>query len=37
MERELSFSSEIFGRLSMPGKKIVGEDNFFQEINKFGT
>jgi len=37
IERDLSFSSEIFGRLFMLGKKIVGEDNFFQGINEFGT
>jgi len=37
MEREFSFSSEVFRRLSVPGKKIVGEDNFFHEVNKFGT
>jgi len=29
MEREFSFSSEIFRGLSMPGRKIVGKDNFF--------
>jgi len=37
MKRELSFSSEILRGLSMLGRKIVREDNFFQKINKFGT
>jgi len=37
IKRELSFSSEVFRGLSMPGRKIVREDKFFQKINKFGT